>query len=224
MMKKGILIMLMAGTLFSECLSQENEKSNLTVGFNMGMDYNFNAYRMTEDDNGFTYYGMNPNLSFAVDFGYNVSRRFKPRFEVEYFYLKYGTNWNYGEESDFDKTITTVSYLGLNLHLDYGLILGDRFQVYLSPGLITDLAVNRTYDTYFNNSDDHTNAEYNVLSEQYPKALMGVSLSTPLAFKIKSNLKLTMEPEFTYFPYNFLKINEEPYTRISFKVGLQHTF
>lgn len=215
--------MLMAGILFSEGQCQENEKSNLTIGFSVGTDYNFNAYRMTEDENGFTYYGMNPNLSFAVDVGYYVSKRFKPRLEVEYFYLRYGTDWNYGESSDFDETITTVRYLGLNLHLDYGLYMGDKLEVFLSPGLMTDLATGRTYDTYFSDGD-HTNAEYNVLSEQYPKSLMGASLSIPVAIKINENLKATIEPEYTYYPYNFLKSNEAPYSRLSFKVGLQHTF
>jgi hypothetical protein len=222
MMKRGILIMLVAGLFITEVQSQEYEKSNLSVGFNIGMDYNNKAYRLTEDLHGFTYYGMNPNLSLGLNFGYFVSKRFRPRFEVEYFYLRYGMNWNYGEDSDFDKTLTTVHYLGLNLHLDYCLYLGDRIQVYLSPGLITDLATNRSYKTFLN--DDDTNDEYNVLSEQYPKALMGVSLSIPVGIKINDNLNATLEPEYTYYPYNFLKSNVDPYTRMSFKIGLEYTF
>lgn len=217
--------MLVAGLALAEVQSQETEKSKLSVGFNIGMDFNENAYRMTEDIHGFTYYGMNPNLSFGLDLGYSLSRRFRPRLEMEYFYLRYGMNWNYGDDSDFDITQTTVHYLGLNLHLDYGLYLGDRVQVYLSPGLATDLARNRSYKTFLNNNDDeYTSDEYNVISEQYPNALMGLSLSMPVAIKINDNLKATLEPEYTYYPYNFLKSNVNPYTRMSFKAGLQYTF
>jgi len=222
-MKKGILILLMVGLSIAEVQSQEYESSNLTVGFNLGMDYNNNAYRMTEDSHGFTYYGMNPNMSLGLNFGYYVSKRFRPRVEVEYFYLRYGMDWNYGEESDFDKTQTTVHYLGLNLHLDYALYLGDRVEVFLSPGLITDLACNRTYKTYLAD-DEYTNDEYNVITDQYPKALMGLSLSMPVGIKLNNNLKATLEPEYTYYPYNFLKSNVDPYTRMSFKLGLEYKF
>lgn len=222
-MKKAIFIVLVVGLTIAEVRGQENEKSNMTIGFNIGMDYNNNAYRMTEDNEGFTYFGMNPSMSFGADFGYNVTRRFRPRFEVEYFYLQYGMNWNYGENSDFDKTTTTVHYMGLNLHLDYALVLTDRIQVYLSPGVITDLAMNRSFKTYLNDDDD-TNAEYNVLSEYYPEATMGVSLSLPVAIKINEKIDATLEPEYTYFPNKFVSSNPDIYTRMSFKVGLQYTF
>ncbi len=224
MIKKGILILLVAGLLVTEVQSQESDKSKLTVGFNIGMDYNLNAYRMTEDIHGFTYYGMNPNASFGLNLGYYVTRRFRPRLEVEYFYLRYGMDWNLGADSDFDKTVTTVHYMDLNLHLDYALYLGDRVQVFLSPGLTTDLANKRTFKTYLTNGDDETNNEYNLLEDEYPQALMGVSLSMPVGININKNLKATLEPEYTYFPYNFLKINTDPYSRLSFKVGLEYTF
>ena len=71
MMKKtSILIVLVAGLCIAEVRSQVYETSNLSVGFNIGMDYNNNAYRMTEDSHGFTYYGMNPNLSLGLNIGY----------------------------------------------------------------------------------------------------------------------------------------------------------
>lgn len=223
MMKKGILIVLVAVFIIAEVRCQENETSNLTVGFNIGLDYNQNAFRTTDDIYGFDYYGMNPNMSFGLDFGYFVTKRFRPRFEIEYFYLRYGQNWNLGVDTDFDKTTTTVHYLDLNLHLDYALYLGKRFQVFLSPGLTTDLASKRTFKTYMSDGDD-TNTEYNLLSDQYPEALMGASLSLPVHIKINKNLKATLEPEYTYFPSNFLKVNENPYTRMSFKVGLEYKF
>lgn len=219
-----MLILLVTGLLVTEVQSQESDKSNLTVGFKVGLDYNTNAFRLPEDIYGFTYYGMNPNMSFGVDFGYYVTKRFRPRLEIEYFYLKYGMDWNLGADSDFDKTETTVHYLDLNLHLDYALYLGDRVQVFLSPGLITDLARNRTFETYLNNDDDETNNEYNLLEDQYPKALMGLSLSMPVGIKINNHLKATLEPEYTYFPYKFLKINTDSYTRMSFKLGVEYTF
>lgn len=222
-MKKGILLILVLGLPFIAAKSQDSDKSKVTVGFSMGLDHNGNAYRMTEDIEGFTYYGINPSLSFGAYFGYNFTDRFRPRFEIEYFYLKYGMNWNYGEESDFDKTITTVHYLGLNLYFDYAFYLGKRLQLFISPAIITDLARDHQVKNILRDGDDNDHY-YNVLSDQYNAAVMGGSLSLPIRYRFNEHISMTLEPGYTYYFQKFIKSNDEPYTRSSIKIGMEYIF
>lgn len=224
MMKKVSVVVLITVLALLNGLCQEKEKSLISAGINIGMDYNNNAYLMITDSHGFTYYSMNPNLSFGLNLGYFVTKRFRPRFEMEYFYLKYGMNWNLGEDSDFDQTRTTVHYLDLNLHLDYALILGKSIDLFISPGLISDLARGRQYMNLMKDEDDDNEYEYNVLSENYPKAIMGASLSLPFRIKVNDYVRLSLEPEYTYFFHKFMKENSSPYSRMSFKVGLEYDF
>jgi len=228
-MKKELLILLVAGFITSEAISQEkeisvNEKSNFTAGFKFGYDKNTYAYRTSMDINGFDYYSIEPSFSAGIDFGYFVTKRFRPRIEIEYFYLLYGMNWNYGDDSDFERTLTTVHYFGYNLHLDYGLYMGERLQLFLSPGLMWDVKFHHKFKTFLRDEDDPVSNEYNLLDEKFPTSILGGSLSIPIRIKLNQELKLTLEPDYTIYFRNFQVENDEPYMRMSFKAGVEYTF
>lgn len=227
-MKKGILLILVASFLFAEARSQENglsfsEKSHITLGFQIGYDKNFNAYKMNEEMFGFTYYEKQPSFSAGIDIGYFVTKRFRPRVELEYSYLLYGMDWNMGEDADFISTRTNVHYYGLNGHFDYGVYMGDKVQVFLSPGFNWDVNFHHRYWTTLADEDDEVDDEYSLLQERFPKSILGGSLSMPIRINITNQLKLDLEPEATMFFRYFQPGNTKPYGRLSFKVGLEYT-
>lgn len=227
-MKKGILILLAAGFLFAEARSQENEvsfneKSHFTLGFQIGYDKNFNAYKMGDDIFGFTYYEIQPSFSAGIDIGYFVTKRFRPRIEFEYSYLMYGMDWNMGEDADFLWTRTNVHNWGLNGHFDYGIYMGDRVQVFLSPGISWDWNFHYKHWTTLADEDDKVDDEYSLFQNEFPTSILGGSLSMPVRINLSDKLKLDLEPEVTTFFRYFDSSNTEPYGRFSFKVGLEYT-
>lgn len=203
-------------------MSQEEydyRAGDIFFNVNGGLDYNINAFRSSSDSKGFEYYGINPHFNFGFDIGVMVSEKFRPRIEAKYMNMGYGQYWP-DIFTTFEKTITKIDNLGLNLQFDYLIINKDKFKAFISPGIQTDLALNDRFKTY-KTDDDDTDSRFSDLEQYYPKAIMGGGLSVMFKYEINEYIGITFEPKYTVFFRSYMESNSNLYQRINANVGLE---
>ena len=208
--------------VFSTTYAQESEKSKVYLGFNTGVGQTFNGYSLTPDSYNFNYYEGDVHFTAGANFSVFVTERLRPRLEFRYSEVKYGFNWS-DTYSDFDYTETKLNEMNLNLNFDLLLLNGKKFQLFASPGLVSEFVVgsiNRNYK-----SDGTTNiSNYSVITDQYPDANAGANFSIIAKYKINDYFGFTLTPAYNYYFKNFVSDNDEKYTKALLNFGLEYTF
>ncbi|QGY46674.1 outer membrane beta-barrel protein [Maribellus comscasis] len=201
---------------------QESEKSKVYFGFNAGIGQMSNGYRLTPDKYDFLYSEGDLHFSAGTYFSVFVTERFRPRLEFRYSEMKYQFNWS-DTYSGFDKTDTKLNALNLNLNFDFLLLNGNKFQLFASPGFISEFIVgdqSRTYKT------DGTNTlnKYTVITDQYPDANTGANFSVIVKYKLNKYLGFTLTPGYNYYFKEFVSDNDKKYSKSFLNFGIEYTF
>lgn len=221
-MKKSVLIVLLSITTLSILLSQEEKKNHhISIGLNGGIGSNFNAYRLSADDKGFTYYGINPHYAYGMDLGFLIKNKIRIRASISYHEMEYGMYWN--NYTEFDKTITQLNNLNLGLHVDYSIYSSKRLQLFISPALTGELVLKDQHENILSDGDTN-DKDYNVLSNQYPAGILGANMAFPVRYKLINHFYLTLTPGYTCFLKNFTSDNDKLYQRVNLNFGLEFTF
>ena len=226
-MKKVVLLIFNCVFAITVIMAQDQDqdqekvgdKFKISFGLNGGYVQNINAYKLTEDQHGFTYYSINPHYSIGFDAGLFVTNKIRTRLEYRFVQFKYGMNWS-NDYPLFDKTVTTVNNMDLNLHFDYTLFSNKHFHFMASPAFIYEHALKYKYKNTLADGSSNTK-NYNVLSQQYPVNIAGANMSIIAKYKINENVGITLTPGYTYFLRNFVLANDKPYSRINVNLGLE---
>ena len=221
-MKKIILVILNLIFLIpAATMSQEIEKSNLSFGLNFGVGQNINGYRMTPDKYNFNYYEGDVHFTSGINVGYFASEKFRPRFEFRYSEMKYGLNWS-EQYSEFDRTETKLFVLNFNLNFDYMLLNTNKFQLFVSPGIVSEFIKDRQHRNYLTDGTNNIK-NYSVVTQQYSEEIAGLNLSLIAKYKFNENLGLTITPGYNYYLKKWLPSNDKNYTRTLLNVGIEYS-
>jgi len=225
-----IYVFLFIFSLPVACFAQEKEASesqykvgDFFLGFSSGVDYNMNAYRSVPTSD-FSFEDKGPRYNLNFDAGVFVTKRLRPRLELQYHRLAYGQEWTGWANTSYTTmkyTTTKVNYFGLNLHLDYLLSgVNSKFKVLLSPGLVTEYATGNSCNTLKTDGDE-TSSRFSSLGEYYPKSIAGANLTAIMKYDLNENLGLTFSPGYTRYFRSFMEVNDNAYQRFNLNVGLE---
>jgi hypothetical protein len=221
-MKKIIFVILifMSGL---PAMSQVSEKSKVSFGFNAGVGQTINGYRLTPDKYNFTYYEGDLHFTSGINVAFFATDKIRPRFEFRYSQMGYGRNWS-EVYTDFDKTKTYLNTLNLNFNLDYLMFNKNKFQLFVSPGLVSEFITgDRHKNDLSDGSTNHTN--YSVLTAQHPDAIVGANLSLIAKYKINEHLGFTLTPGYNYYLFrNWTLGNEKNYMKTIVSFGVEYTY
>ncbi len=213
-MKKIFFILLLLATI-SFYGKAQTEENKYTIGFDGGITYNVNAYQIAKNANyGNNYYGVSPRYNIGVDYGYNVSNRFRPRIEFKYVSVMYGLDFSNTIYNITDKDFVTVNYFDINLHFDYLLLTIKNFQLFASPALKYEFELNAYPEV---NWSPYLNMEH-------PGNLLGGAIAPIFKYNLSDHLGLTLTPEYTIFLEPFASGNSKPYYRYSGNFGIEYKF
>ena len=202
---------------------QESEIDHAVyLGLNGGVDYNFNAYRLIPDENGFNFFAIDPHMNLGLNIGVMVTKRFRPVLDFKYVTMSYGMDWG-DYNSIFDETITKLKNFDLSLHLDYFLLLTKKFMFGLSPAIKSEFVFNAKYIRKDLDGDTE-NVSYNFIDDEYSKSLAGGALSAILKYNVNDRIGITLVPEYTMFFRNFVRENDKRYQRASVNLGVEFKF
>ncbi|MFA5330384.1 MAG: hypothetical protein WC384_21505 [Prolixibacteraceae bacterium] len=218
----NFLLILPAALSQESNTTQESNKSKVSFGFNIGGGQNSNGYRLTPDDYGFEYYEGDALFTTGLNVSMFVTERLRPRFEFAYSEMKYGLIWG-DSYTNFDKTVTKTMNLNLNLNLDYLVLNGKKFQLFFSPGIVTEYVVGSTHKNYHTDGTTNMN-NYNPITDQYPKSIAGANFSILAKYKLTEHVGLTVTPGYNYYFRKYVTTNDKPYTRSLLNFGVEYTF
>lgn len=159
---------------------------------------------------GYSYFGVSPRYNIGVDYGYNVSNRFRPRIEFKYVSVMYGLNFSNTVYNITDKDFVTVNYFDINLHFDYLLLTIKNFQLFASPALKYEFELNAYPEV---NWSPYLNMEH-------PGNLLGGAIAPIFKYNLSDHLGLTLTPEYTIFLEPFASGNSKPYIDIVVTLAL----
>jgi hypothetical protein len=170
----------------------------------------------------FFYYEGDIHFTSGINVSYFVTRRIRPRLEFRYSEMKYGQLWS-ETYPDFDKTTSKLNTLNLNLNIDILALGMEKFQLFVSPGIVTEFNTNYTYRTYL--ADGNSNMKnYNLLSDEYRGSIAGANISLIFKYKFDEHLGLVIIPGYNYYFRDFVDSNDKMYTRMLLNLGVEYTF
>lgn len=227
-MKTVILMILNFMLILSVATAQENDKAQksnkykISFGFNIGGGQNSNGYRLTTDENGFSYYEGGILFTSGINTSVFVTERLRPRLQFSYSEMKYGFNWG-NNYSNFDKTLTKTINLNLDLNLDYLVINSNKFQLFLSPGIATEYVIGNTHKNYHTDGSTNMN-NFSIVTDQYPSYIAGANFSILAKYKLTEHIGLTVTPGYNYYFRKYLRVNDKAYSRSLLNFGIEYTF
>ncbi|HPT21239.1 MAG TPA: hypothetical protein PLR88_04770 [Bacteroidales bacterium] len=201
-----------------------------TIGISTGIDHNINAYRLkptTEGPVKGAAFTAGDNLfNIGFDFGMVINSKLRPRLEFKYVKMNYKVDMSNADVLNFLSSEVYMHNIDLNLRLDYFLYNANKFQILLSPAAKWELNSSREEK---NTTIDPSNPYYgNVNWKNYKgiydensKNLFGGGVSAIFKYNIIKNVGITVTPEYTLFFRNFVRSNEDLYSRASINVGLE---
>jgi hypothetical protein len=202
--------------------SQESNKYKFSFGYTIGGGQNSNGYRLTPDENGIVYSEGGIHFSTGINTSFFVTEKLRPRLDFTYSEMKYGMDMT-SLNSDFYKSTTKTMNLNVNLNLDYLVLDKKKFQLFLSPGIVTEYVIGTTHKNYF--TDGTVNfSNYNVFTQQYPSAIAGANFSILAKYKINEHFGLTLTPGYNYYFRPYVRDNDQAYTRAVLNFGLEYTY
>jgi hypothetical protein len=221
-MKTVILMILNLLLILPVAMSQESNKSKISFGLNFGGGQNSNGYRLTPDSYGFNYFEGGILFTSGINASVFVSEKLRPRLELSYSEMKYGLDWG-SKYTDLEQTITKTMNLNVNLNLDYLVLDKNKFQLFLSPGIVTEYVIGETHKNF--RSDGTTNMNnFTIITDQYPKCIAGANFTILAKYKLSEHLGLTVSPGYNYYFRKYVKVNDKSYTRSLLNFGVEYTF
>ncbi len=222
-MKKIFVIVLNLLFVTSVAMSQGSEKSKVYLGLNTGLGQTFNGYRL-DSYNDFSFYEGDVHFTCGAYFSMFVTEKLRPRLEFRYSEMKYGVNWS-DVYPDFDYTETKLSVINLNLNIDILMVNKNKFQIFASPGLVSEFApksLSRTYRA--DGTSSLTN--YSVINPEdyYRSSTAGANFSFIAKYKINEYLGITATPGFNYYFQGFTSSNDKAYMKGLLNFGIEYTF
>lgn len=226
----NFLMLLILIPTFSFAQKENEHQSSYTykvgdvfLGLSSGVDNNMNALR-TEATSDFTFDPIKRRYNISFDAGIMATERLRPRVEFQYHRLAYGqwwTGWENSSYTTFEYTKTKVNYFGFNLHLDY-LLFGknSRFKMFISPGLVTELAMGASYKT-LKTDGDKSSSKFSGLGTYYPKSIAGGSLQAIFKYHVNENFAFTLTPGYNAYLRKFTDASDSPYQRFNLNVGVE---
>jgi hypothetical protein len=202
-----------------------DDKSGVSFGFNAGYDYDFNAYKMSNDADYTSvgsFYAINSHWNLGWDIGVMVTKRLRPRFEMKFVKMSYGFKWAPAYPS-WTKTEVKLYNLDLNFRLDYLLVNSKKIQIFASPALKTEF-VSKSYYKMFKTDGTTEGFQPSILQTEHPKSIAGAALAMIFKYNLNENLGLTFTPEYTEFFRDFQRGNGKPYERFSTNLGFEYNF
>lgn len=218
-----ISLLFIAGIAMSQESEIDFDRKYFSIGINGGIGENFNGYRTSIDKKGFAYYGINPHSSFGIDGGLYLTKKIRTRFELRYQEIEYGMNWPEEYADTYYKTEVSLSSLNFNVHFDYSLFAKNKFEIYVSPGLVSEYVLKDKFKNILVNGTTNTK-NYNVILESYNQKIAGGNISLLAKYNIFDFVDITVTPGYTYFFQNFVLTNNKPYQRLSLNLGLEFSF
>jgi len=214
-MKKTFFILIMIGFSFAGKAQTETEDKVFFMGINGGIDYNMNANKLGLNETyGYKYLGMEPGYNIGIDLSMQATKKLKPRIELRYVNLKYAIDWN-PSPYKFGKTIVNVNYFDFNLHFDYSLVSGKKFQLFVSPALKFEIK---------GGEPTLSTDNWSVLQLKQPSDIAAIACSAIFKYNLSENTGLTLTPEYTYFLHEFATGNTNPYQRLGVNLGIEFKF
>jgi hypothetical protein len=206
-------------------LFSQNEKllnHQLFLGFDGGLNYNFNGYRVPADDNGFSFQQVNPHFQIGMNLSYLALPRLRPRLELAYVKNSYDMDWgNFND--DFATTKTSLNYINMNLFADFLLVNRANLQLFLFTGIKNEILLSDRYVRTDKNGDTEA-VRYNFIDDEYPGAISGGAIGSIVRYQVNDQIGITLKPEYTVFFRNFVRANQATYQRLGFSVGVEIGF
>lgn len=202
--------------------SQDSNKFKISLGYNIGGGQNSNGYRLTPDAYGIVYSEGGILSSTGINASVFVTEKLRPRLEFTYSEMKYGVDLS-GLNSDFYKSLTKTMNLNVNLNLDYLVLNKSKFQLFLSPGIVTEYVIGTTHKNYFTDGTINFKS-YNILTEEYPTVIAGANFSILAKYKLNEHFGFTLTPGYNYYFRKYVLVNDKAYTRALLNIGLEYTF
>jgi len=231
-MKKFILVVLNMFLVFYTVMSQETEsektnfykteKGKFYIGYNAGIGQNSNAYRLTSDTEGFSYYEGDTHFTTGLELSYFATGWIRPRLQFRYSGTGYGMYWP-DKYADFDKTDVRLSTLNLNLNVDFLVFSKEKFQLFLSPGLVSEFNVSHSYKNYATDGDT-SSSSYNIFSEQYRESIAGANFSLIAKYKLNKNFGFVLMPGYNTYFKKYVDANDKNYSKKLLSFGVEYTF
>lgn len=221
-MRTAILLILNLLLIVQVAMSQESNKSKFSFGLNLGGGQNSNGYRLTPDSYNFNYFEGGILFTSGVNASVFITEKLRPRLEFAYSEMKYGLDWG-SSYTGTDQTITKTMNLNIDLNLDYLVLNKNKFQLFLSPGIVTEYVIGETHKNY--RTDGTTNMNnYSIITDQYPSCIAGANFSILAKYKLTEHLGLTVTPGYNYYFRKYVKVNDKQYTRSLLNFGVEYTF
>ncbi len=220
-MKKGFFFLLSFLSISLVTKAQDSVKHPFSIGIKGGAGMNINGYHL-DNDNTFTYYSIDPHYTSGIDLGLFVSKKFRVRLEFNYLQMGYGMNWNY-ENSNFDKTITTLYTINAKAQCDYLFFSTNKLQLFASPAIVGENIFTHQFENkYADGSSDYK--KYNVVDEQYTANNLGLEAAVMAKYNLTRKVGITLAPSYCVFVNKFVSSNDKLYQRIDLRLGVEYTF
>jgi hypothetical protein len=203
--------------------AKKNSDYASNFGINSGVDNNINAYRLYPNSEGNNFYKVSTHYNIGIDYGWMVSKKFRPRIELKYVKMSYGVGWDNANISSIKESIVNLYNFDINFHMDYLLLNANKFQLFVSPALKWEFNIAREEKNLKYDGSDNW-ASYNGIISENPRNLIGGAVSTILKYNIIKNIGITLTPEYTLFFRNFIKSNSKCYQRTSVNFGVEFNF
>jgi hypothetical protein len=225
LMKNVFFFLLLLSASISAFAQEDEEKKdgphNVSIGVNSGIVFNSNAYRLAANQD-FTYYGINPHFNYGIDFGIKWSNKIRTRFEFKYIKMSYGMNWPV--QYDYKKTETILYNFAFNFQFDYLVYDKNKFQIFISPGIISEIVKRRDFKT----TNKYDKVIYKSIlpwtSQEYRDQMLGGSLTVLAKYNFNNRLGITLNPGYSFFVGNFIRENNKLYSRFSATIGVEYSF
>jgi hypothetical protein len=202
-----------------------------TVGLNVGYDNNFNAFTRYPNHSGNDFYKLDKfktHFSIGLDYGFMISRKFRPRIEFKYTQMGYGASWaNTPMVNTLEKTEIIMYNMSLNLRMDYMVVDKNKFQMFVSPGFKWEAAIDKQCKNFryqIMDGENHSWDNYNRIIEECPNNIAGGSLSAILKYNITKKIGFVVVPDYTLYFREWVKSNNTIYQRASINFGVEFNF
>ncbi len=204
-----------------------NTKNNLnyasTFGISYGIDDDINAFRLSPNGYGNTFYKATAHYNIGINYGWMISKKVRPRIEINYVNESYGATWENANINSITKTTVNLYNVNLSFHLDYMLVNSNNFQLFVSPALKWEFNVARDEKNILDDGT-HDWANYNGIIAENLRNNVGASVSTILKYNITKGLGITLTPDYTLFVRKFVPSNDKLYQRLSINLGVEFNF
>jgi len=203
--------------------AQDNIHYAFTIGINSGVDNNINAYRLNPNFFGNNFYNSKIHFNIGLDYGWMVSKKFRPRIELKYVKMSYSVGWDNANIPTIKESTVNLYNFDINLRMDYLLLNASKFQLFISPALKWEFNVGRE-EKNIRYDESYNWANYNGIITENSRNLLGGAISTILKYNITKNIGITVTPEYTLFFRNFVRSNDKCYQRASVNFGVEFNF